>query len=147
MKKYLWIICLVAILLASCGANLSAFNPFQPTQTPVPPTPTQGITCEELVERWNDSFAPMVLTFFPLVMGIPEGKMPAMSASDIDRVMRIQMGMGTSAPDCDSQILQRTRASLLQSRTTGIGVTIWRVVGRPMRAVWKKVYSKYLILR
>jgi hypothetical protein len=106
MKKNQWIICVMAILLASCGANLSAINPFQPTQTPVPPTPTQEVTCEELVERWNDSFAPMVVTFFPLVKAIPEGRMPAMSASDIDRVMRIQMGSGTPAPGCDSQIVE-----------------------------------------
>jgi len=106
MKKNQWIICVMAIFIASCGANMRAFNPFQPTETPVPPTPTQGVTCEELVKRWNDSFAPMVVTFFPLVMGIPEGKMPSMSASDIDRVLRIQMGMGTPAPDCDSQIVE-----------------------------------------
>ena len=105
MKKIHLVFCAFCFIVASCGANLSAINPFQPTHTPVPPTPTQGVTCEELVERWNDSFAPMVVTFFPLVMGIPKGRMPAMSASDIDRVMRIQMGNGTPAPGCDSLIV------------------------------------------
>ena len=106
MKKIYLVFCAFSFMAASCGANLSAMNPFQPTQTPVPPTPTQEVTCEELIARWNDSFAPTVVTLFPHVMGIQEGRMLSLSESDVGRLLQTQMGTGTPPPACSSTIIE-----------------------------------------